>query len=97
MKKTLLSLLMMATGIMANAQLQTVSVEYLNGDMDEDDQITVNDVTGLVGVYLDGTTPRNTVEVTVDNTDLIDLLNRRLNELRTELQGCWSITITTPK
>lgn len=72
MKKTLLSMLMMGSALMANAQ-QTINVEFLNGDMDDDDQITVNDVTNLIGAYLEGTTPIKSI--TVDNTEVMDLFN----------------------
>jgi chromosome segregation ATPase len=77
MKKILLPMLMTATSLMANAQY--VNVEFLNGDMDNDDQITVNDVTGLIGAYLESATPLKTV--TVDNTELINLIEDERREM----------------
>ena len=77
MKKILLPMLMTATSLMANAQY--VNVEFLNGDMDNDDQITVNDVTGLIGAYLESATPLKTV--TVDNTELINLIEDERKEM----------------
>ena len=76
MKKTLLSMLMMGSALMANAQ-QTINVEFLNGDMDDDDQITVNDVTNLIGAYLEGTTPIKSI--TVDNTEVMDKIDYLFN------------------
>lgn len=76
MKKTLLSMLMMGSALMANAQ-QTINVEFLNGDMDDDDQITVNDVTNLIGAYLEGTTPIKSI--TVDNTEVMDKMDYLFN------------------
>lgn len=76
MKKTLLSMLMMGSALMANAQ-QTINVEFLNGDMDDDDQITVNDVTNLIGAYLEGTTPIKSIAV--DNTEVMDKMDYLFN------------------
>ena len=69
-------MLMMGSALMANAQ-QTINVEFLNGDMDDDDQITVNDVTNLIGAYLEGTTPIKSI--TVDNTEVMDKMDYLFN------------------
>ena len=69
MKRTFLSLSMMLMAFMANAQ-QVVNVEFLDGDLDNDNKITTNDVTGMIDTYLTNEEPRKTVSVTVDNSEL---------------------------
>lgn len=77
MKSFFISISMMLLAFMANAQ-QVVNVEFLDGDLDCDNQITINDVTGLIDTYLTNEKPRKTVSVTVDNSKLqeqIDSMN----------------------
>ena len=69
MKRTFISLSMMLMAFMANAQ-QVVNVEFLDGDLDNDNKITTNDVTGMIDTYLTNEEPRKTVSVTVDNSEL---------------------------
>ncbi|MBQ9641712.1 MAG: hypothetical protein IJV06_09165 [Bacteroidaceae bacterium] len=69
MKRAFISISMMLMMLMANAQ-QVVNVEFLDGDLDNDDKITTGDVTGLIDYYLNDEEPRKTVTVTVDNSEL---------------------------
>ncbi|MBQ9641758.1 MAG: hypothetical protein IJV06_09420 [Bacteroidaceae bacterium] len=69
MKKTVLSLFLMASSIMAGAQ-QVVNVEYLNGDLDQDGLITTSDVTGLIDAYLEDELPAGVVSVTIDDSEV---------------------------
>ena len=89
MKSFFISISMMLMAFMANAQ-QVVNVEFLDGDLDCDNQITVNDVTGLIDTYLTNEEPRKTVSVTVDNSKLqeqIDSMNTALNGVIYDLEG----------
>ena len=74
MKKTLLSLSMMAMAVMAGAQTQVVEVEYLNGDMDGDQQITVNDASGLINAYVKNLDTRQTMMLEIDNSWVNDYI-----------------------
>ena len=74
MKSIFISISMMLMAFMANAQ-QVVNVEFLDGDLDCDNQITTNDVTGLIDTYLTNEEPRKTVSVTVDNSELQEQLD----------------------
>ncbi len=73
---------MMLMAFMANAQ-QVVNVEFLDGDLDCDNQITINDVTGLIDTYLTNEEPRKTVSVTVDNSKL----QEQIDGMNTALKG----------
>ena len=89
MKSFFISISMMLMAFMANAQ-QVVNVEFLDGDLDCDNQITVNDVTGLIDTYLTNEEPRKTVSVTVDNSKLqeqIDSMNTALKGVIYDLEG----------
>jgi len=74
MKKTLLSLSMMALATLAGAQTQVVEVEYLNGDMDNDQQITVSDATHLIDAYVKNRHTRQTMMVEIDNSWMNDYI-----------------------
>ena len=69
MKRAFISISMMLMMLMASAQ-QVVNVEFLDGDLNNDDKITTGDVTGLIDYYLNDEEPRKTVTVTVDNSEL---------------------------
>ena len=89
MKSFFISISMMLMAFMANAQ-QVVNVEFLDGDLDCDNQITINDVTGLIDTYLTNEEPRKTVSVTVDNSKLqeqIDSMNTALKGVIYDLEG----------
>lgn len=82
MKSFFISISMMLMAFMANAQ-QVVNVEFLDGDLDCDNQITINDVTGLIDTYLTNEEPRKTVSVTVDNSKL----QEQIDGMNTALKG----------
>lgn len=65
---------MMAMTIMAGAQTQVVEVEYLNGDMDGDQQITVNDASGLIEAYVKNLDTRQTMTMEIDNSWVNDYI-----------------------
>ncbi|MBQ9363603.1 MAG: hypothetical protein IJT97_09345 [Bacteroidaceae bacterium] len=69
MKSFFISISMMLMTLMASAQ-QVVNVEFLDGDLDNDNKITTGDVTGLIDTYLTNEEPRKTVSVTIDNSEL---------------------------